>query len=59
MNVSEIDKFVCGGWMERIEACDRAKFVKHSLWRELDQITWDICFSLDVKYKRGDLDVVQ
>mgnify|MGYP003645344451 CR=1 FL=1 len=59
MMIKHIDRVVRRGRQKRIEACDRAKFVKHTLWRELDQITWGICFELDVKYRRGDLDVVQ
>lgn len=59
MKIKDIDKLVRKGGQERITACDKAHFVKNTLWHELDQITWGICFSLDVKYRRGDLDVVQ
>ena len=59
MKIKDIDKLVRKGRQERITACDIAKFVKHTLWRELDQITWGICLELDVKYRKGDLDVVQ
>jgi hypothetical protein len=59
MTINELDQAVRKGRQKRIEACDKAHCVKHQLWVVLDRITWGECFMLGVKYKRGDLDVVQ
>jgi hypothetical protein len=59
MTINELDEAARKGHQKRIKACDKAYCVKHKLWVVLDRITWGECFILDVKYRRGDLYVVQ